>query len=139
MFQRVLVAVDIAFREHHSKTLATAAELARAGDGHLRLVYVRYLIEAAVQYIPEETLRKDERDALTALRNLSASLDLPKDRVSVVSPVGRAYSEILKAAAEFAADVIVIGPHSPSMAKFLLGSDAHRIVQHAPISVLVVR
>ena len=77
--------------------------------------------------------------ALGKLKELAAATTLPDDRVSVVSPAGRVYSEVLVAAKDFDADLIVVGPHSPSMAKFLLGTDAGRIVRHAPMSVLVVR
>lgn len=139
MFQKIIVAVDLTFKDNNLKTLRAGAAIAKANQGELRLVYVRYMLDVAAAYIPAETLKADEEDSLEGLRDLAKGVDLPSERVSVVSPVGRAYAEILAVASEFGADLIVIGPHSPSMAKFLLGSDAHRIVQHAPMSVLVVR
>ena len=139
VFQRILVGVDLSVSESSSKTLETAAYLAKSTGAHIRLIYVRYTIDLAMNYIPATTLETDEKHALDKLRELADTTGLPPDRISVVSPIGRVYSEVLSAAEDFKADLIVAGPHSPSMAKYLLGTDAARIVKHAPISVLVVR
>ena len=37
------------------------------------------------------------------------------------------------------ADLVVVGSHRPTMATYLLGSNASTIVRHAKCSVLVVR
>lgn len=139
MFQKVLVAVDLSAKDGSRKILETAARLAESRGGELRLIYVRFMVEGAARYIAPETLESDEREAIAELEKLAASAGFPAERMSAVSPAGRPYAEILAAAAEFQADLIVVGPHSPSMARFLLGSDAQRIVQHAATSVLVVR
>jgi nucleotide-binding universal stress UspA family protein len=139
VFQRILVPIDLADTETANKTLAVAAEIADAGGGHLLLVHVRYVLDMATSYIPANTLEADQKAAIGKLKTLAATLKLGEERVSVASPAGRVYSEVLAAAEDFKADLVVVGPHSPSMAKFLLGSDAGRIVRHAPMSVLVVR
>ena len=139
MFNRILVAVDLAYADPQSKVLSVAAELAGKSGAELRLVYVRYMVETAIPYIPAETLASDERSAKAKLRELAAAMPIDQSKISTDSPIGRAYSEVIAAAKDFEADLIVIGPHSPSMAKFLLGSDAGRIVHNAQVSVLVVR
>ena len=140
MFEKVLVGVDLSYDERNTKTLQTAVSIANANNGSLRLVYVRSsLVSIAPAYIPPGTMEADEKAVLADLQALADTLDIPSDRVSVASPADRAYSGIVSEAAAFGADLIVIGAHSPSMTKFLLGSDAHRVVQHAPISVLVAR
>ena len=48
-------------------------------------------------------------------------------------------SVIVDAAEEWGADLIVVGSHRPTMATYLLGSNASTIVRHARCSVLVVR
>ncbi len=53
--------------------------------------------------------------------------------------LGSIYSEVLDEAATWGADLIVVGSHRPSMATYLLGSNATTIVRHAKASVLVVR
>lgn len=139
MFRRILVAVDITHPDVSEKTLMAAAELARLTDAELRLVYVRYMIERAMDYVPAEVFRTEEESARASLMEMARKTGLAEDRISVVTPIGSAHHQVLAASEAFKADLIVTGPHSPSMAKYLLGMDAARIVQHAPISVLVVR
>lgn len=139
MFKRIIVAVDLSYTDVSTRTLVAAANLARATDAQIQLVYVRYIVDLAADYLTAMTLKGDEKDVLEKLRVLADSCGLPADRASVSSPIGRIYSEILSAAEKFDADLIVTGPHSPSMTKFLLGTDAASIVKHSPISVLVVR
>jgi nucleotide-binding universal stress UspA family protein len=54
--------------------------------------------------------------------------------------VGRPYDEIVLAAAEHKADLIVVSTHGYTGIKHvLLGSTAERVVRHAPCPVLTVR
>jgi nucleotide-binding universal stress UspA family protein len=137
-FKRVLVALDLS-TEGSVRTLDVAAKLVVLGGGEARLVYVRYMIDLALNYVPQRVLQDEEASAVERLRQMAAAAGLPEDRVSVVCPVGRAYPEIIAAAQAFEADLIVVGPHRASMAGMLLGSDAAGVVRHAPTSVLVVR
>ncbi|MEP4431527.1 MAG: universal stress protein, partial [Hyphomicrobiales bacterium] len=52
---------------------------------------------------------------------------------------GNIYEEIIEAANQVDADVIVIGSHRPKLKDYLLGPNAARVVRHAVQSVLVVR
>jgi nucleotide-binding universal stress UspA family protein len=139
MFKRILAAVNLTDTETGKTTLATAANLAQLSGANIRLIHVRYILEEAMIYVPKDVLERDEKDAIRRLQDLAHEIDLPASRISVESPLGRVYAEVVAAAEQFSADLIVIGPHRPSMAKFLLGTDAGRIVHHSPISVLVVR
>ncbi|MCC2654076.1 MAG: universal stress protein UspA, partial [Microvirga sp.] len=47
--------------------------------------------------------------------------------------------EVLDEAEQTGADLVVVGSHRPTMATYLLGSNASTIVRHAKCSVLVVR
>jgi nucleotide-binding universal stress UspA family protein len=53
--------------------------------------------------------------------------------------MGSVYNEVLREADRIGADLIVVGSHRPTMATYLLGSNAATIVRHARCSVLVVR
>jgi nucleotide-binding universal stress UspA family protein len=59
--------------------------------------------------------------------------------VSFVLRKGTVYHEVLAEAEAIAADLIIVGSRSPSLATHLLGSNAEKIVQNAKCSVLVVR
>ena len=91
------------------------------------------------EYIPAEYYDSDEKAALTTLRGLAAKIDLPAGRVSIVSPFGSVYDEVLKEAEAQKADLIVVGSHRPNWSTYLIGSNAANIVRHALCSVLVVR
>lgn len=139
MYKRVLVAVDLDETADNSKPIAAGVEIAKGSGGEVRLLYVRYLMDLAVQYIPADVMDRDERDALARLTAMGAATGLPSDRVTVATVIGTIGEGVLAAADTFNADLIVIGPHRPSMAKFLLGSNATKIVRHAKASVLVAR
>ena len=52
---------------------------------------------------------------------------------------GRAHREILRAASELQADLIVMGGRHHPVGRFLLGSNTHHVVREATCPVLTVR
>jgi nucleotide-binding universal stress UspA family protein len=92
-----------------------------------------------MEYVPPEFDKTQEERALQALQQISAGLAFPKDNISHAVRFGSIYVEILAEADEWNADLIVIGSHRPSMATYLIGSNAKTIVRHAKCSVLVIR
>lgn len=140
MFNRILVAVDLAEPELSLPAISQVAELAKASGAHVRLVHVRpYGMGASLEYLPENFFETEEKKALAGLRALAEPMGLPDNLVSVASPIGSVYHHILAGATEFNADLIVVGSHRPGMSTYLIGSNAARIVRHANSSVLVVR
>jgi nucleotide-binding universal stress UspA family protein len=140
MFRRILVAVDLADPAPSPKGLDQAVELAIQSGGDLRLVNVQPLLPATfMEYVPADFDEEQEKRAQTALDEIVAKLPLPKERVSAVVLSGGVYHELLRDAAGWRADLIVVGSHRPVMADYLLGSNARTIVRHAQCSVLVVR
>jgi universal stress protein F len=140
MFKSILVPVDIAELDVAKPGFDEAVELAKLSGAALRLIHVRSPVPYAMnEYIPAEYYDSDEKSVLKALENLAAKLDLPKGRVTVVSPFGSVYDEVLKEAARMKADLIVVGSHRPNWSTYLIGSNAANIVRHAECSVLVMR
>jgi nucleotide-binding universal stress UspA family protein len=140
MFKSILIPVDIAEVDVAKPGFDEAVELAKLSGATLRLIHVRSPVPYAMnEYIPAEYYDSDEKSALKALENLAGKLDLPKGRVTVVSPFGSIYDEVLKEAARMKADLIVIGSHRPDWSTYLIGSNAANIVRHAKCSVLVMR
>ena len=139
MFNRIIVAVDLADPDPARPALQQVADMARS-NGEIRLIHVRpFMVQAALAYLPDNYFEKEEQEALEALRAIARESGLPVDRVSVESPIGTPYDSILQASRAFEADLIVVGSHRPAMSTYLLGSNAARIVRHAQCSVLVVR
>lgn len=139
MFKRILAAVDVADPDRGRAIAAVAADIARGSGAELRLMTVPMMLEAIRDYVPASIKAGDEAEAVKALGVIAASIDLPADRVSVAAPPGNVAERTLAEAEAFGADLIVIGPHKPSLAKMILGSNATAILKNAKVSVLVAR
>lgn len=140
MYKTILVPVDLAEPTASEGALAVAARLADAGDGTVRLIYVRPLMPVTyMEYVPASFEEDQQREAEEKLGDIAAGVPLPKERVSAVVRLGTIYHEVLAEAEQAGADLVVVGSHRPTMATYLLGSNATQIVRHAECSVLVVR
>src|SRR3984885_9131133 len=140
MFHRIILAVDLAESAATPKGLPQALELALASGGELRLVNIQPLLPATfMEYVPADFDAEQEKRASAALQDIVAKVALPKERLSGTVRVGGIYHEILGEAADWGADLIVVGSHRPVVTDYLLGSNAKTIVRHALCSVLVVR
>jgi nucleotide-binding universal stress UspA family protein len=140
MFHRIILAIDLADAATSPKALEQAVELANQSGGLVRLVNVQPLLPATfMEYVPADFDEEQEKRAQSALADIAAKITLPKERVSAVVLSGGIYHELLREAAEWRADLIVVGSHRPVMSDYLLGSNAKTIVRHAQCSVLVVR
>lgn len=141
MYKKILVAVDISEADVTQLALDAAVALAKVEhDAQLRLINVQPLVPVAfIDYIPpnfdEEMREATEKD----LAGLCGKISYPAERVSSIVRFGAVYPEVLDEAEEWDADLIVVGSHRPTMATYLLGSNAKTIVRHAKCSVLVVR
>ncbi len=141
MYKKILVPVDLGESDMAKLAMDAAVALARTGsEAQLRLVNVQPLVPIAfVDYIPpnfdEEMREVAEKD----LADLALKVDLPRERVSSTVRFGAVYPEVLAEAEDWGADLVVVGSHRPTMATYLLGSNAKTIVRHAKCSVLVVR
>ena len=140
MFKSSLVPVAILAVDTARPALARATALAEASGGTVRLVHVRSLVPLTyMEFVPSTLDEEQQRDAEDRLAKLAASVELPAERVSSVVRLGSVYAEVLEEAERTGADLVVVGSHRPSMATYLLGSNAATIVRHATCSVLVVR
>ena len=140
MFKKILIPIDLTKSAISKPALDASVELGLSSKGTLRLVTVETLLPASfMEYVPPEFDKSQEERALQALQQISAGLAFPKDNISHAVRFGGIYVEILAEADEWNADLIVIGSHRPSMATYLIGSNAKTIVRHAKCSVLVIR
>jgi nucleotide-binding universal stress UspA family protein len=140
MFKTILVPVDLAEIETSQPAIDTAVALAEVSGGTIRLVYVRSLLPMTyMEFVPPGFSEDQEREAEESVAKVAAAIPLPAERVSATVRLGSVYNEVLQEAEDTGADLIVVGSHRPSMATYLLGSNASTIVRHARSSVLVVR
>jgi nucleotide-binding universal stress UspA family protein len=140
MFEKVLVPVDLSEPEYGRKAVRNAIALARTVNGEVRLLSVRQMMpELMTEYMPEDfsaSATKELTDSLEAMANEAGAVGVT---ISTRVRIGGVYHEVLAEAEEMGAGLIVVGSHRPSMATYLIGSNAARIVRHAVCSVLVVR
>lgn len=140
MFKTILVPVDLGEVEAAKPAIDKAVELAKNSGGALRLIYVRAIVPVTyMEFMPPAFDEDQQGEAEARLAEVAAGVALPAERVSAAVRLGSVYAEILDEAEKTGADLIVVGSHRPTMATYLLGSNASTIVRHARCSVLVVR
>jgi nucleotide-binding universal stress UspA family protein len=140
VFKNVLVPVDLADVAAAQPALVRAVEMVSASGGKLRLIYVRSILPVTyMEFIPPSFDTDQQVECERKLAKLAAGVALPPERISTVVRLGSVYNEVLDDAKKTGADLIVVGSHRPTMATYLLGSNASTIVRHAESSVLVVR
>lgn len=140
MFRKILLPIDLTEPVMTQQAIDEATTLAKAFDGELRLVNVQSLVPVAfIDYVPEDFDVEIRRGIQQEIASVADNIDYPRERVSTVVLFGPVYQKVLAEAADWRADIIILGSHRPGMDRFLIGSNAGAIVQHAKCSVLVVR
>lgn len=138
-FQRVLIALDESALAAHA--VEVGADLAKALNAQAALVYV---VEPALAYAPESGVPPAEMVAALK-REGQAYIAVAAQRLGNPSPwhflrEGKPADEIVSAAREWNADLIVIGSHGRSgVSRLVLGSTAESVLRHAPCPVVVVK
>lgn len=140
-FRKILIAVD------ESAFAARAADvgfdLARSLGAEVALIHVvdpsldAYAPEGGIPVNELVTMAQQDGKRLLAAFSQRAALQPPPLEFT---HLGKTASEIVKAANEWPADLIVIGSHGRGgVERLLLGSVAESVTRHAPCPVLVVR
>lgn len=143
-YKNILLATD--FSAAAREAAGHAAALARACDATLHVLHVvedfAYWEQFSLHHFPSpEVYDELKRNARLALDDLFDAAD-ERPPLAALAQVrqGKPFLEVIRAAREVHADVIVIGSHGQSgLAETLFGSTAERIMRKAPCAVLVVR
>lgn len=136
MYKSVIIPVDLSHSERIQPMLSAARMLA-AEDAEILLLNVIEDIPAYVRSQVPQSIR-DERDEEVRenLKKIARDNGLSEN---IAIRTGNAPGEILAAAKDKKADLIVIASHKPGFGDFLLGSTAARVVRHSACTVHVVR
>lgn len=138
VFKQVVVATD--FSEASGSAIELAVAIALQDGAALTVVHVSEL-----PLFPETVPPVDLIKAITEEdeKRLDALMATLRDRCPGARPVlrtGSAWEEILAAAAEARADLVVLGTHGRrGFLHAVLGSVAERVVRLSPVPVLTVR
>lgn len=140
MYTKILVPVDISDIETSERAIQIATDMATSSNGTIRLLYVRSVLPVTyMEFVPSAFDEEQAEETTSALKKIAAGIKLPPEKISIEVRVGAVYSEVLDEVEQKGIDLVVIGSHRPTMATYLLGSNAATIVRHAKCSVLVVR
>lgn len=141
MFKEILLPVDLGHPGSWGKSLPLAITLCRTMDANLHTLAVIPEIGPGVvdQFFPpdfEKTMTTDTMEDLHAFTRAHVPDDI---KVQHIVAHGRVYDEILRVAKEIGSDLIIMAAHRPDLKDYLIGSNASRVVRHAPCSVLIAR
>ena len=139
VFGKILVAVDGGAPS--ATAAATAYALAAELKSEIRLFHAVEPPTAAAQtgMSPEEVTRLTKRESEEIFSSLLGVLP-PSVSPQGLWGAGDPASEILRAAADWRADLLVIGSHGrDGVMRVLVGSVAEKVMRHATCPVLVIK
>jgi nucleotide-binding universal stress UspA family protein len=136
--KQILVPVD--FSEGSRKALHYAILLARQFNAEITILHVMPVVPAGVSVWGNAKLEAAQHEAVAKELSEWRNAALGPTVKAVIRNGMSAPQEIIGAADEANADLIIVGSHGRTgLARALLGSTAERIVRRAPCPVLVVR
>lgn len=140
MFHRVVLAVDLTDSGSWQRALPVALDLLHQSAGTLHVVTVAPEVSPLIAgYFPAAAGREIVTHAAADLHRF-VSEHIPSDvRVQEIVAQGAIHQEILAAAEQVDADLIVMASRRSGVRTYLLGANAAHVVRHSPCSVLVVR
>lgn len=146
MFKKILVPVDLQNPSFADYSLGVAIAQANAQTDKSVLCIMSVLpsfnMPLVESFFPKDAMKKALDDAKQILENYV------KDKIPADIPytttvlIGTAHEKVLDQAKDINADLIVIPSHTPKgnrSKQFLLGSCAHKVVECAHCTVMVVR
>jgi nucleotide-binding universal stress UspA family protein len=136
--RKILIAVDD--QPLSVRAAELGAELARALGGEVALIHVHAQAYPGDTGIPpQQLIAQAQEDSKRLVAGFRERLSLPPSTLEFVQ-TGAPAETIARAAAEWRADLIVIGSHGRTgVRRALLGSVAEEVMRNAPCPVLVAR
>jgi nucleotide-binding universal stress UspA family protein len=133
----ILAAVDHA----HHPALETACKIAQPLGSRIAVVYVLEPLPTTNLELAYNLTAEYEKSRANALAKVATfGQEVPAALLAGATlREGQAATEILAAAKEFHADLIVIGTHRRgTLARFFMGSTSQAVLRHAPCPVMFV-
>lgn len=145
MYKTILVPIDLDEDTLISLAAKHVKDLAEQNGARIHFVSVipsyQYAATLSFAFTMDALDENKVKDiALTTLKGIVSKFNISEDRIEhhIISG-GTPKDQILKLAENLNADLIIIGSNRPSIATYLIGSNAAAIVRHAKCSVLVAR
>jgi nucleotide-binding universal stress UspA family protein len=137
-FRRILISVDSSPIAAHAADVGV--ELARSLSAEVAFVHaIEPLMSPETGISPAQLEALAERDGKLLIDGFSQRASLQPPPLTFTQ-IGKPADVIIKAASDWAADVIVLGSHGRGgVTRALIGSVAEDVLRHAPCPVFVVR
>lgn len=144
MYKTILVPVDISESDLTHQVIPHVEALAKMNDATVYFMTVipsiPYYTSLGLAYSASVPSKEEFRkEALLQLTEIVKGFNIPEDRIKKNIFSGTPKDQILEFADDIHPDLIVIASHRPSVATYLLGSNASAVVRHAKCSVFVAR
>ncbi|PWG61907.1 universal stress protein [Spiribacter halobius] len=136
MYNTIIVPIELTHSERIQPMLSAARTLASENARIVLVSVVEDMPGYVASQIPSGVLAHQEKEVRDRLETIAGETGF---RTDVSVRTGKPAREIIAAAKENDADLIVIASHRPGFGDFLIGSTAADVVRHAPCSVHVVR
>lgn len=145
MYKNILIAVDGSTTSWRG--LSEGLRLAKATGGRVLLLHIvnALLLESEIASTAyyralAEAFRKDGLEILEQAATAARDAGVPFEQKMIEKIGAHASDEIVAAAKNWHADLIVLGTHGRrGLNRLVMGSDAELVLRHSPIPVLMVR
>ena len=140
MFKSILLSVDLNEPGSWARALPAALEASKITGAQVHVITVAPDVNTQVApFFPTDVNQQLHKKATEELgawvkKNIPAGTT-----VKQIVAQGSMYREILTAAEQTGADLVVMAAHKPGIRDYLLGANAAHVVRHFPRSVLIVR
>ncbi len=141
MTQHVLLPVDPDEKMSWQRALPEAVAQAkqRGATLHIMTVVPSFGSSIVASYFPKDFAEKATAEAERELKTLAAN-EIPADLAhDLIVAHGRIHQQIVETANAIKADLIVMASHKPEWSDTFLAPNAAQVLQHAPMSVLIIR
>jgi len=136
MYKKIIVPVDCAQLDRGEKILRKAKTMLDPRGEIVLLTVIEDMPGYLAVDLPVDIVENAIKDGKEELLNLKRLTGI---EAHAELRTGAPAREILAAANEHHADLIIIGSHIPDFANYFIGATADRVVRHAKCSVLVDR
>ena len=140
MFKSILVPIDVAHKSSWQKAIPEAIAMTKGAHGKLAVVTVVRETTAMLGGVRSRLqLQSIVDEARGKLSGILKKYRAEGIKIAEEVRFGSIGHEILTAAKERRADLIVMASHRPEMLDYLIGPNAAHVATHAECSVLVLR
>lgn len=138
MFHTILIAVDGSPITH--KVLQVGIDEAKIWRSGMHLIYVIESGWPEGDVARELTIREMEEESDALLRSIRNEIEANGGIVTIHKKHGHAGEEIVRAAGDLNADLVIVGSVGKSQVKRMLaGSVSTYVVTHSPVTTMVVK